>query len=364
MKISVKYFRKTKFLTLCLTSILIFASLIIGYIEKVYDITLEANNFKTINSISFYFNENGFKLENVIKTLKEIESQKNIIIIHEGGEAFIPGVSQYGFYFNGIYKNKYNLLEGRFFTTNDFKGNKKIAVVGKDILNNTNTEDGKKYIYRGNEKFLVVGIMGKKNKETQYDSCILYNLNCDLNYENLTYLYGGFNLDSLVRSDNDLKNLIHKINTRNNSSSIEISNQAHAVSPLITALQGSSTVMLNFSLIILCIVITLIRTTFHWIYTISLELGVRRMYGASNRDIIFHITKRYLMISFISFIISIAVQKTLIMSKFLQIQNASLNAFNIFISVIFILLIGIIVIGISSLGINRAQISYLIKGRA
>jgi len=360
MKILKKYLRKTQFLALCLTSILIFTSLIIGHVEKVYQMMLEVNNFKTINSVAFYFDEKNLTLNNIVKSLKEIELQKDIIIIHEAGRALIPGASQFGIYFNGIYKSGYNLLEGRFFNVDDFKKNSKVVVIGKKLINNVQTENGKRYIYRGNDKFLVIGIMGKENSDTQYESCILYNLNIDLGEEDMPYLAQGFNLDSVVKSKNNLKNIINVINRKNNSDTIRTVYEDENVNPLISAIQNSRTVLLNFSLIILCIIISLTRAAVHWIDKIALELGVRRMYGAKN---ILHIAKGYLSVSGVSLVIALIFEKLLILGNVLQIQNSSLSKFNMLASVVFILIIGSIVTGISTLSINKTQISYLIKGK-
>ncbi|EJP6473843.1 ABC transporter permease [Clostridium botulinum] len=363
MKIFKKYLRKTQFLILCLTSILTFTSIMVGHVEKTYQMMLEANNFKTINNITFDFDEKNLSSENIIKSLKEMKLQKNIIITHGAGRTFIPGSSQLGIYFNGIYKNGYNLLEGRFFTLEDFKKNKKVVIIGKNLINNVHVENGKRYIYRGNDKFLVIGVIGKKNGNTQYDSRILYNLNIDLEEKDMLYLHHDWNLDSLVKSESDLKNTINIINKKSTINFIQIISQDKSVSPLISAIQNSQTLLINFLLIILCIVITLIRVTAHWINKITLELGVRRMYGATNKNIIFHISKRYLSISGVSLVIALICQKLLILSNLLEIQNGTLDKFNIFASVIFILIIGSIIITISTFNINKAQISYLIKGK-
>ncbi|MBP2032887.1 putative ABC transport system permease protein [Clostridium algifaecis] len=365
MRILKKYLRKTQFLILSLTFILIFTSIIVGHVEKVYRMILEANNFKTINSVAFNFNEKNLSTDNIIKSLKEMESQKNIIIIHEAGRVLIRGASQFGIYFNGIYENGYNLLEGRFFNLQDFKENKKVVVVGKNLINSESIqiENGRRYIYRGNDKFLVIGVIGKKNSDTQYDSRILYNLNIELEDKDTNYLQQGFILDSTVRSESSLKNIINRINRKNNSTLIKIIYQDKSNSPLVSAIQNSRTLLFNFSLIILCIIITLVRATIQWIDKISLELGIRRMYGCSNKNIILHIAKRYLSISVVSLVIAIVFQNLLILGNVLQIQNSSLNKFNIIASFIFILIIGSIVIGISIFNINKTQISYLIKGK-
>lgn len=363
MKIFKKYLRKTQFLILCLTSILIFISLMVGHVEKIYQMMLEANNFKTINSVSFYFDGRNLSSENIIKSLKEIELQKNIIITHEGGRVFIPGASQFGIYFNGMYKNGYNLLEGRFFSLGDFEKDEKVVVIGKKLIDNVETENGKRYIYRGNDKFLVIGVIGKKNRDTQYDSRILYNLNMDFQEKDINYLQQRWNLDSVLKSESHLKDSIDVVNKKYNSNFIKTIYEDKRVSPLISAIQNSRTLLLNFSLIILCIIISLTRATTHWIDKIALELGVRRMYGASNKNIILHIAKRYLSISGVSLVIALIFQKLLILSNVLQIQNSTLNIFNILVSVIFILIIGSIVISISAFNINKTQISYLIKGK-
>ncbi|MBV4421733.1 ABC transporter permease [Clostridium tyrobutyricum] len=365
MKLLKKYLRKTQFLILSLTFILVFASLMAGYVEKTYQMILEANNFKTINHITFVFNEKNSSLKNIIKSLEEMESQKNIIITHDAGRVFIPGASHLGIYFNGIYKNGYNLLEGRFFTLKDFRENKRVVVIGKKLMNSQSVqiENGKRYLHRGNDKFLVIGVMGKKDSDTQYDSRILYNLNIDLKDKDTNYLEQSWNLDSVIKGESNLKNIINEINKKNNGNLIRIIHEDKSVSPLISAVQNSKTLLLNFSLIILCIIISLTRATSYWIDKISLEMGIRRMYGASNKNIIFHITRRYLSISGVSLVIALIFQKLLILGNVLKIQSSSLNRFNILASVLFILIMGTIVIGISTFNINRTQISYLIKGK-
>ncbi|WP_147566245.1 ABC transporter permease [Clostridium tyrobutyricum] len=365
MKLLKKYLRKTQFLILSLTFILVFASLMAGYVEKTYQMILEANNFKTINHIAFVFNEKGSGLKDMIKSLEEMESQKNIIITHDAGRVFIPGASHLGIYFNGIYKNGYNLLEGRFFTLKDFRENKGVVVIGKKLINSQSVqiENGKRYLHRGNDKFLVIGVMGKKGSDTQYDSRILYNLNIDLKDKDANYLEQSWNLDSVIKGQNNLKNIINEINKKNNGDLIGIIHEDKSVSPLISAIQNSKTLLLNFSLIIVCVIISLTRATLHWIDKISLEMGVRKMYGASNKNIILHIIKRYLSISGISLVISFIFQKLLILGNLLKIQNSSLSRFNILASVLFILIIGSMIIGISTFNINRTQISYLIKGK-
>ncbi len=76
-------------------------------------------------------------------------------------------------------------------------------------------KDGKKYIYRGNEEFLVIGVIGKENRETQYDYRIFYNLNIDLQDKDTAYLKQRWILDSITKNKNSLKDILNSINKNN-----------------------------------------------------------------------------------------------------------------------------------------------------
>ncbi|MCR1935422.1 ABC transporter permease [Clostridium tepidum] len=358
-----KFFRKTYFLILSLIFVLTFISLSIGYVNKIYEMMLEANNFKTENNIIFMFNKENLKTEDLIKAFNKIKLEKNIILTHEAGKVFIPGAAQVGIYFNGVYKNPYNLLEGRFFTKEDFKDNSKIAVIGKNLLSNVEEKDGKKYIYRGNEEFLVIGVIGKENRETQYDYRIFYNLNIDLQDKDTAYLKQRWILDSITKNKNSLKDILNSINKNNGEDFIKTIYENNPISPLKAAIYNSQFLLFNFFIIIMCIIVSLIRATVYWIEKISLEIGVRKLYGASNLNIVAYIVKRYLIISGFALICSLALQRLLLFIDIFRIQNDTLNIFNIIGSLIFILIIGIIFICTSIVNINKVEISQLIKGK-
>lgn len=363
MQIIKKIFRKTQFLILCLTCILIFVSLSIGYVERIYQMNLEANNFKTDNHVMFIFDEKNVNTNDITKILKNMQSENNIILTHEASRIIIPGASQLGIYFNGIYKNGYNLLEGRFFTKEDFKNNKKLVIIGKKLLDNVEYKNGLKYISRGKDEFLVIGVIGKKNIDTQYDSKILYNLNIDFSEDNKEYLFQRWNLDSLIKNKDSLKNIIDKVNYNYKKNIINTIYENNNVSPLTSAIQNSQFLLVNFFLVIICIILSLIQATIYWTDKIKLEIGIRKMCGASNRNIIIHILERYLVVSLTSLVISSVVQKLLLMTNMFKIQNDVFNIFKIASVVIFILIIGSIVICTSIINTNKVEISNLVKGK-
>ena len=71
--------RKSTFIVICLTSTLVFFSLMISNIEKTYKSILESNNELSHNSISISFDNNLSQLDiyNFINSMKSIEN--NII---------------------------------------------------------------------------------------------------------------------------------------------------------------------------------------------------------------------------------------------------------------------------------------------
>ncbi|WP_027624347.1 ABC transporter permease [Clostridium lundense] len=362
MKMLKRILRKTQFLSLCIISILIFISISIVHIEKIYRTMMEANNFKTINNVTFDFNEKNFTSQNMLNFLKKIQSNKDIVLIHDGGRAFYPGTSSFGIYFNGFYKNEYNLLEGRFFTKDDFKSKDNMAIIGKKLIRNIEVENNKKYIYRGNEKFLVIGIIGEEHIDTLYDSRILYNLRCDFNEKDKGLLLQGWILDSFLKDKDTLNKIMNKINEDCNNP-VKIIESDKSTTPLISAISNSRFILRNFSLVIVCIILSLIKATSYWLDKITLEIGIRKMYGASNKNIILHIIKNYSIVSLFSLIICLLFNKILIYTHVLKIQYNITNIINLLVSIIFIFIIGVIIILIGMLKINKIEINELIKGR-
>lgn len=352
-------FRKTRFLILCMSSILIFASLIVSYIEIIYINRLEIDNFKTNNHVSFNF-DGSAEYKDLWQAIKKLETEKDIIVSHQGGKAFQPEVYPVGIYFNGSYKNGYNIFKGRFLTINDFKNDKKVAVVGKNALSNTKIENGIRYIYRGEDKFEIIGVVGKDNALTRYDNFVLYNINYDFNEKDGQYLRTHWTIDSIVKDKGTLKNIISKINK--NKSIIVIQTENLEPNPLKAAISNSRFLIFNFLLIIGCIMISLITAVIYWINEIALEIGVRKAYGASKKDIIINISKRYTLVSIFCLCIALILQRILLTLNIIKIPHSNLSIITIAVTLLFVLLLGIVVIFTAMFKISKINLGELIKG--
>lgn len=354
-----KSIRKSHFIIICIVSMLVFVSLISSCIENARLSSLEANNEKSNNYIQFSFNE-ALKNEDIKNIINKISENDNIILSHLHGLEFQAGTAGEGIYFNENFTGGYNLLEGRFFNRNDFKSNSKVVVIGKDVLKMSKMENEKRYIYRGTDRYEVIGVIGKKNLPTRYDSLVLYNLNEELNEGNIKAEL-SWTLDSKSKSESELKQIINKINSSYNNA-IVLKEKYADPNPLSTAISSSNYTITNFSLVIICILLSLIKAISYWIESIKLEIGVRKAFGASNNKLCLTVLGRYTLISIIGIVVSLVIQKILLIINAITQSTYALSYINIICSIGFIILLGFIFIGVSMLKIDKIEPSELLKG--
>lgn len=352
-----RYMRKTNFIVLCIISILLFFSLIVGNIENITRSILEVNNQLTKNHIGIGFND---ELENkeVIELINKIKSNKNIIIKYYLQNGFDYDIQSEGIFFNGVFNNSYNLLDGRFFTTEDFNKNNKLAVIGKDVLKYTKVNGNKRYIFRGLDRYEVIGIIGKDDLSSKYDNKIIYNLDSILNDDEILNKYTWW-VDSYDKNKSEIKDIISNIG--NNALIQIIDSTATPPNPLQEALTLSKTLITSFILIILCILLTLVRSIIYWLDSIALEIGVRKNYGATNKEIFIDIIKRYILISIFSLFIAFISQLVFSKLNFLGLLNYKFSFINLILSIFFIIILGIVFISIAMYKISRIQINKLLK---
>ena len=240
----------------------------------------------------------------------------------------------------------------------DFKTNDKLAVIGKDVLRYTIVEGDRRYILRGMDKYEVIGVIGKENLSSRYDNKILYNLNSILDKKEILFKSTWW-VDSSYKSKNEIKEFIENIGNENK---IQIIDETYmGPNPLEEAMELSKTLIVSFILILLCVLLTLIISILYWIEGISLEIGVRKNYGATNKKILWDIIKRYIFISIFSMFISLVIQIGLFKNNILGSLNYKISYINIILSVFLIIILGVIFIFISIYKISKIQISRLLR---
>lgn len=348
--------RKSIFIFICLVSSLIFFSLMISNIEKTYKSILESNNELSHNSISLSFDINSPQSD-IYKCINSMKSIENNIIYYEAPSSFDYMLSSKGVYFNGDFNYSYNILEGRFFTKEDMDSTENLAIIGKNIIEYTIIENNQRYLKQGNEKYKVIGIIGKNNLSTRYDDLVLYNLNSILSRNE--YVFGNtWYIDNLSL---DRSNVIKNVNSTINNNLVQISEQNFFPNPIEFSIKSSRFLVVGISFILICIFFTLVKSTIFWIKSLELEIGIRKDYGATNLTIILDIISRYLIISILSLIFSLIANKLLFVIKPFNIEAIGTSTLNVILCSILLIALGIVIISIAMLKVIKTQINDLIK---
>lgn len=354
-----RYIRKSSFIILSMVSIIMFLNILIGSVQAATKSMIEVNNQLTSNYIGLAFNDdiNSSEMFDIIEKIKSID---NIVLKYYMQDGFSESITSEGIYFNGEFSTEYNLIEGRFFKKEDFYGKENLAVVGKDVLKYLIEENGEKYIIRGMEKYKVIGIIGNENRKSRYNNLVLYNLNSILDNTKLLDTTTWW-LDSKKYSQNELKEKINQLSKENKI--IPTDQIITYPNPLKSAIKLSKNFIFSFILIIICIFITLIRATLLWLESIALEIGIRKSYGASNLNVFLEITKRYIIISLLSTLLSIIIQNLMYELNFVNFISFKVNYEVLLLSLGVTIFIGVVFIVITTYKLNKMQLNNLLRGK-
>ena len=305
-----KILKGSSFIIICISILIIFSFSLVISIEKIEQTYGDFNNQNTSNKINIVAPnlEDAYKYNKKVYLdfYDEIKNKEDVIIKFYGLDVgFENAPNNLGLYFNGEINTSYNLMEGRFFSKDDFKSNEKLVVIGKDILEKCIDENGEKYLINEGDTFKVIGVIGRENYTTQYDDMIIYNLNTLINKIRLIE-NGEWVLDSLVHSKEELSNYVYECDESKelipyvpeiNETSLELS------------INNNKDIVISFMLIIITISLGLVQAIVYWSNGLTLEIGVRKSFGATRANILINVLKRYYLISFLAAIITVVITK-------------------------------------------------------
>ncbi len=98
-------------------------------------------------------------------------------MLSSGGDNYLAAVHQgefRGVFYRGSI-TKLPMARGRFFTEEECLSRQKLAVIGKDFLENISWENGKEYVEYNGNKYEVIGVTGISN-DSSLDHLIIVNL--------------------------------------------------------------------------------------------------------------------------------------------------------------------------------------------
>lgn len=295
--------------------------------ERTKDTNGKENDYNPIAEKKLYIN-----------FLNKVRQKKDIIIKVSGlNMGFVNLDNNVGLYFNGRYDCPYHILKGRFFTKEEMDSKDKKVVIGKDVVSQTIKEGDKTYILYRQDRYEVIGVVGKEKNDTLYDDIVLYNLaNLAESKENVAS--GDWKIDSYVYNTDELRNII---STYDHSHLL----RGHVYKGMPTALKQTlkynTQMFISAILIGMAVFLALVQATIYWIENLKLEIGIRKKCGGRDFEVLSLIMKRYYIVSFVATAISFAILeliKKVFNFEFLQYANFSL--------MLKVLLVQIVVVGL------------------
>lgn len=236
---------------------------------------------------------------------------------------------------------KFKLLHGRYFTVDELKSNKNVALVNDEVykflkVNNLNNC----YITINNYKFKVIGVL--KNSGI-YIYLPIKNLDkVELNDGKGNYFYCNMDISTLNGNVDDLSNRIAMMLKKEYGGNVSIITPELEVSDDI-AITYKTLALFSIAILLVSIVNSS-NLTLIWINNRSKEITIKKSLGAPNALIIFENVKDLFLISFIAIIIGITVDYFVINKIISNIRNIDLvlNYKVVITAIIFSIMTGIL----------------------
>lgn len=361
MKKLLKQLSKSYILLFTLTIIMLFFSLGISYIKNYRALVCEEEYYTGKKCIQFSINkfqESSYK--EILSSLMKNNSY-NLFNTRMFGDSF----RAQGIYLTENLKVTPSLIEGRFFTKNDFtsSNNENLAVIGKGLLDKIETLNDEKYILFNNKKYKVIGVVGDKKSQKMLDYTLIFNLKDLFNDAQFPKINDYWYLSS---NDNNA-NLYGVIDVTNASlaqystASITASKYNIKPNPTLTALKGSKNITIYFGVFTIVIALNIFIIVKQWIWDKAKEIGVRKAFGAKNSHIYLLVFKEYTLISVASSLVALIIQSLLIEFNIVA-ASMGLVIFNLLAITIFSLIFSSILLAISIKELNKLPENSIMKG--
>lgn len=352
---------KSSILIFTLTIITLFFSIGVSEVKNFRDLAYEKEYHIGNNCIEFEIN--NFQSTSYEKVLGPIMENSNYNLFNT--QMFGDSYQANGIYLNEDLKVAPSIIEGRFFTKDDFSKSyfKNLVVIGKGLLDNVEIINGEKYIFFNNEMCKVIGVMGDKKRQRMLDYTLIFNLKDLLSENEFPKIDKSWYLSSLDESA-DLYSIIDKSNEvleESTDSSITASKYNINLNPTLTAIKSTKNMTLYFGFFIAVISLNIFIIVKQWLSERIKEIGVRKAFGATNRQIYILIFKDYIVISLISSIIAITIQSILMTFNLIDV-SIGLAVINFLAITVFSFIFSSLLLIISMKELNKLPENTIMKG--
>ncbi|KPC97420.1 Macrolide export ATP-binding/permease protein MacB [Geobacillus sp. BCO2] len=204
---------------------------------------------------------------------------------------------------------RFPLMQGRYFTIKEVKRGEKVALVGKERMEDVIIEGSEQYLMAGRDKYKVIGIIGVKGKKTRaidYQVVIpMTSLPADTINKLTSTKQLHFTIHNPVKDTYPDEKII-----RNNMEQLFPEAQMD-VSPYMSNTMFHVELSERLSLMVmiyLLAIVNAINLTSYWIQERTYEIGIKKAFGYSNYDIVSMLFWEMCLISSISVIIGYTIQ--------------------------------------------------------
>lgn len=271
-------------------------------------------------------------------------------------------------YFNKDTYKSPPIKEGRFLGTKDCESSQGTAVIGENYMSFIESKNGQEYIEFNKKKYKVVGVLGDSKGNSLYDNWMIINLNA---YMNENKLSNSYTIDCINGNLNqELMKITKALKSIDKNASINIlPDYINNGDTLSFALYSSKSLIMMATMMGVLLFLNIINSSYLWVDEMKKEMAVRKVYGATNRNIMFKIIIMYVTTALIAAALAIVFQNMITKSG-ITLWNANMINSNREANMVIILgvIIGSIIIGviaamIPSSIVLKLQPSHMLRGK-
>lgn len=257
----------------------------------------------------------------------------------------------------GIYSDSLDfvpdLVSGRGLKSEDFVTHTNTILVCEDILKDCYLDKGVYHYIYNNQIFEVVGVYRKSNNKVNIDADAYYNLNAGNVINEMNYVVDIYSFDSVSGESCEaaLKNMKYIIHDK----AVSVAERAEK------AISSQEASLLSIALVTVMVLINSINISANWIDGRRKEICVRRMVGATNRQIKRRLFVDYMTVLTLAFLPAILISYVLTAVDLKIFIGFDFSVYTVFLTYIIVFLIGILTNWIMLLQYNSGNISKVMR---
>ncbi|WP_242142787.1 MULTISPECIES: ABC transporter permease [unclassified Bacillus cereus group] len=350
-----KRLKMSSFLIILFSGISFFLSISVSSIQSIFIQNNQNNDFVTSESVKFSIKqEEGILSNNMdLSFLKELSD--DFLLYKE-----YPVSDSKAIIFKGKKQPNPPIFKGRYFNEQDIKDNKKVAVIGKNILKEAIRENNNIYIFHENEKFLVIGILGYKDKNSMWDNYYYVNLSSLIKNTSTFFIEGTYILDAENQTNEVFENLKKKIESSGHIQLTRI-DDSRFESPITLLLNDQRLNILVICVVLLALILNTVSITSHWINYKKQEIAVRKTVGGTNWQIGRKILLEYELLVLYSFFIGFLLYVVVVKGQIITFMDYDLYPLSTFLTLIFCMFIGFITAAIPISKMFKMEVKEILR---